>query len=39
MNVYDEPHVEIIDVVVEKGFATSPGDGESEGTEDEDWGF
>lgn len=36
MNVYYEPHVEIIDVVVEKGFANSPGDGEGEGWNEEE---
>lgn len=36
---YVEPQVEIIEVIVENGFASSPGDGESEGTEDEDWGL
>lgn len=34
---YEKPQVEIIDVEVEKGFATSPGDGELEGTGDEEW--
>ena len=36
---YMTPEIEALEVVVEQGFATSPGDGGSEGTGDEDLMF
>ena len=36
---YMTPEIEELEVVVEQGFATSPGDGGSEGTGDEDLMF
>lgn len=35
---YMAPEAEVLEIAVEQGFATSPGDGGSEGTEDEELG-
>ncbi len=34
---YIAPEAEVLEIAVEQGFATSPGDGGSEGTGSEDW--
>lgn len=35
--MYIAPEAEVLEIAVEQGFATSPGDGGSEGTGTEDW--
>ena len=35
--MYIAPEAEVLEIAVEQGFATSPGDGGSEGTGSEDW--